>query len=341
MKSVVVGAVFGLLGAANSNEICHTQNGTSYGEKGVVAYTESNHGPDGSLFLDPFFKSEIENIRDMKILDAGCGAAPWAIYAAKNGGDVHAIDIQEGMVEMAKKAVAAAKLSHRVKVEKGDVAQLPYENDFFDKQISICVACNLPPESFERHFLEFRRTLKENGTAIIGAPNSLDVAFSNGTKSEAEIVEHIQEILAQLPDNPSADLISEQLTKLNEVLSATFYIKNNRLTLVTNEKDLAEGQPIWRKLPRLVVPNRYYSKNYYATIFKKYNFEVTKVQLPQFKCEEDRLAYNKNAPLNSNLGKEYVAHSPFVIYHIKKKLDFVNERNVVKNSNFSSEPKSS
>lgn len=310
--------IFQLACSVVFGSICHTEQGTEYGENAVVAYAESNHGPDGNLFLDPYFKPDLENLNSKKVLDAGCGAAPWSIYAAKQGGDVYAIDIQEGMIKTARKAVQAANLLNKVNLTKGDVASLPYKENFFDKAISICTACNLPPEAFEKHFVEFQRTLKKDGVAIIGAPTSLDVVFSNGTKTDAEVFLHIQQALNQLPDNPSAESISEKLLQLEEVLSATFYLKNNRLALVANESDLKEGEKIWRKLPKLIVPNRYYSKDYYINIFKKYNFDIQKIDLPHFKNEEDRLAYNKNASASSKLGQAYVLHAPFIIFHVKK-----------------------
>lgn len=92
---------------------CHTDRGTDYSEKAVLAYAESNHGPDGALFLDPYFKKDLEALNREKVLDAGCGAAPWAIYAASNGGDVYAVDIQENMIIEAQRA--AQKPSYLIK----------------------------------------------------------------------------------------------------------------------------------------------------------------------------------------------------------------------------------
>ncbi len=311
---------------------CHTDKGTEYGEKNITSYVESNHGPDGNLFLDPYFKSDIENLKDEKILDAGCGAAPWAIYAAKHGGEVYAIDIQEGMIQAAKKAIESAK-SSRISLLKGDIARLPYRSNFFDKIISICVGCNLPLESFEKHFSEFERTLKADGVAVIGAPTSLDVVFSNGSKTDAEVFLHIQEILNQLPDNPSLDLISEKLAQLEEVLSATFHIKNNRLVLVANEKHMQKGEKIWRKLPKLVVPNCYYSREHYIESLEKFNFIIDRIDLPHFRDEETRLIYNNNAPLDSKLGQAYLLHAPFVIFHIKKgKSSSLSKKSEIKRS---------
>ncbi len=303
-------ALFGL--------ISHTDQGAEYGEYAVAAYTQSNHGVDGSLFLDPYFKQDIENLNDKKVLDAGCGAAPWSIYAAQQGGEVYAIDIQESMIQAAKNAVEVAKLAGRIFITKGDVAKLPYKDNFFDKAISICVGCNLPPSSFERHFIELKRTLKQGGIAVVGAPTSLEVVFSNGSKAQEEIYSEIQSVLFNLPNNPSTEIICQKLNSLGSVLGATFFIKNDRLALVSTQDELPEGEKIWRKLPKLVVPNRYYSQEHYINIFKKYGFEIQKIDLPYFKSDHERVAYNSNADASTRLGQEYVMHAPFVIFHIKK-----------------------
>ena len=52
-KIVLPLVVCSFFGPLAFGDICHTKSGTDYGQKGVTAYAESNHGPDGSLFLDP------------------------------------------------------------------------------------------------------------------------------------------------------------------------------------------------------------------------------------------------------------------------------------------------
>lgn len=302
----------------NNQTAPFTEQGTKYSKRAVSAYTESNHGPDGMLFLDPYFRPSLQMLDGKKILDAGCGAAPWSIYAAMNGGDVYAIDLQEGMIQAAKKSIHAAHLIDKVTVTQGSVAKLPYEKAFFDKAISICVCCNLPPDIFEKHISEFSRTLKKDGEAIIGAPSSLDVVFTDGSITNSEVSFTIQKALDQLPDFPNSELVLDKLNQLTGVLSATFYLKNGRITLVTNEKDLIAGEKIWRKLPKLVVPNFYYSKEHYITMFKKHGFDVEKTDLPHFKNESERTSYNETVPPHLRLGSEYILHPSFVIFHIKE-----------------------
>jgi SAM-dependent methyltransferase len=310
----------------NSGRIRHTQEGTSYGARGVDAYAEHNHGPDGILFLDEYFKGDLENVQGQTILDAGCGAAPWAIYAALHGGQVCGIDIQEGMIKKAKETAKKYNVEERVTLDVGSVAELPYENNFFDKEISICVGCNLPKDIFKNHISECYRTTKDQGTFIVGAPYSLDVVFDDGTESPHTVSSHIQHVLNQLPNDPPDELIYENLMQMKEVLSATFYIKDHRLTLVTNaHEQLEEGQEIWRKLQKVVVPNRYYSRSYYEKLFRKYHWQIRQIDLPHFDDDEERITHNQNAPANSTLGASYVTHSPFIIFHLEKHSDSVQK----------------
>lgn len=294
----------------------------SYGQKNVDAYakySETNHGADGALFLDRFFMPAIENLQGKRALDIGCGAAPWSIYAAKQGGVVSAIDIQPEMIEAARLRVSAAGVTDAIELAVGDASALGFRDNFFDREISICVACNLPQGIYERSFREMARTLKQGGIAVIGAPHSLDTIFTNGSRPEADVQERIAAVLAILPDNPSQDMITTKLSELTEVLSATFQIKNNRLALVTAEQDLVEGEQIWRKLPSPIVPNRYHSQESYRKEIRDAGLDIVRIELPRFSSQEARVAYNEKASAAAQLGPEYVSQAPFIIYHLTKK----------------------
>lgn len=133
-----------------------------------------------------------------------------------------------------------------------------------------------------------------------------------------EVLFHISEVLNDLPNDPDPEFIQAKLEELNEVLSATFFIKNHRLALVTDEKDILEGEKIWRKLPTLVVPNRFYSRESYEKMFRKFDLAIEKVDLPRFPSKKARAIYNKQVGTSSQLGLSYVKHPPFAIYHVNK-----------------------
>lgn len=292
-----------------------------YGKKNVEAYAKysaTNHGADGALFLDKYFKPAIEHLQGEKILDIGCGAGPWSVYAAKQGGDVYAIDIQPEMIEAAKQRVKEENLEEKVKLSVGDAAALAYGDNFFDCEISICVGCNLPEGIFEKSFTEMARTLKQDGIAVVGTPYSLDVVFTNGSLSSDEVKSHIDRVLDTLPDHPSHDQITEKLSELTEVLSGTFYLKEGRLALVTDEKELREGEKIWRKLPKPIVPNRYHSKEAYEKAFKASGLKLARGFFRHFANEEKRITHNSRVAPGEQLGEEYVSHAPFAVYYLTK-----------------------
>src|ERR1700722_1987921 len=98
--------------------------GTSYGDEAIAGYAKSAHGADMGVFLYPFIQKDLDGLKDKQMLDAGCGAAPWSIYAAKQGAKVTGIDLQEGMIAKAQEAIKAAGVT--VKAEVGDATKLAF-----------------------------------------------------------------------------------------------------------------------------------------------------------------------------------------------------------------------
>lgn len=67
------------------------------------------------------------------ILEVGCGVGTTATRIAKDyGSNVTALDIDHAMIEKAKVNTKNNNIDDKVKVEKGDIQNLPYENNSFD-----------------------------------------------------------------------------------------------------------------------------------------------------------------------------------------------------------------
>ncbi len=296
----------------------HTRQGIDYGKIAVKQYASSRDWPYVSTFVTPFFFPHLSNLQGQKVLDVGCGVGLWSVYAAINGGKVYGLDFQPSMIEEASKIMRENHVQARVTLDVGDAAALPYPNDFFDKAISINVACNLSVASFEDHFKELSRTLQKTGTAIVMLPDSLDKVFSDGSKHEDEIRTRIGEALAALNQNPGSAEIVNTLNGLKEVLSATFALQDGRLILVTDVSQLREGQEVWRKLPNVTIPNRFHSEAALMEAVKQTNLRVERIDRPRFATEKDRLQYNRQVSTISQLGGEYVSHPPFVILQLGK-----------------------
>lgn len=298
----------------------HTKQGTNYSKYGVKNYIFAPKWPHQEAFLVPTLMSYLQQLQNKVILDVGCGGGYWAMIAATNGGKVFGVDIQPQMIEEAKKIIANSNLNHKVILNTGDAADLPYSKNKFDLLLSINVACNLPLESFEAHFYEIERVLKKNGRAIIVVPTSLDIVFTDGTMSKRQITNSINKVLSNINSNFNADsnplAFQEPLNQLKEVLSATFTQNNNKLELVTNLSQLKEGQAIWRKLPNVIVPDFYHSHSFYLKSFAKVGLTIEKTITPKFGTKKERLKYNSSH--QSQLGVEYISHPTYMFFVLNK-----------------------
>ncbi len=286
----------------------HSVIGAHFSSSDVSAYATFRHGVDGALFLDPYFLPFLKDVKNLMILDAGCGAGPWAITAAQNGARVYGIDIQDEMISCAKKRAVDAEVDTTIQFSVGSVADLQYDSDFFDRAISINVGCNLPPDVFKAHLEELFRTLKSNGKVIITAPASFDTIFA---MNKEHIGDEINQVLAEI-ESLDAHTIREKLATLQDVLRATFAVREGRLVLVEDEKELVEGESIWRKIPGLVVPNYYHSEKAYIDELLKAGFSIDQIDRPRF------ASANEWRGSNVDLGREYSYYHPFAIFHVSK-----------------------
>jgi len=289
----------------------HTEIGTQYGEQGIAIYDKTRHGPDGNVFLDPFFVPYLCDMQEQTLIDAGCGTGPWAIFAAQHGALVWGIDIQEGMIEKAKKASIEAGLQLQTNFVVGDTGHLPYATDFFDRAISINVGCNLP--ELRSHIKELYRVLKNGSSAIITAPTSFGTVFTNGEAKKENVIQNITQALAQ---NDNVNGLPSDIPKMDEVYRATFANREGKWILILDENELKADENIWRKLPNMVVPNRYHSEKEYLTTFLEEGFIVKSISRPHFANEQERIDFNVKH--KQTLGEDYVQNPPFIIFVIEK-----------------------
>lgn len=307
-KRLIFFTCFAILLIGQSSAIDHIDNGTDYGDEGIDLYSQMKHGQDGALFLDPYFIPYLQNLEGCTLLDAGCGAGPWSILAAKNGGIVYGIDLQEGMIAKAKEAAQEAQIGN-IHFEVGDIALLPYLENFFDRTISINVGCNLP--CLQPHLKELYRVLKPGGLAVITSPNSFGSIFTDGQLPHEEIRNSIKQSLIKDPSAFPQSMLGEK-----HLYRASFVKVSDKWTLIEDEREIKYGEPIIRRLPLMMIPNYYHPLEEYLDLFAKEDFLIKEVHTPHFFTEEDRLAYNAKNKLT--LGKEYVTTSPCMIFIVEK-----------------------
>ncbi len=101
-----------------------------------------------------------------KILDLACGYGRITIPLAKKGYNIEGIDITKDLIDYAKKK---SKIIFKV----GDMRDLPYKNENFDKIICLWSSFNhiLIQKDQIKVINEIFRVLKNNGICIIDLPN--------------------------------------------------------------------------------------------------------------------------------------------------------------------------
>ena len=295
----------------------HFTDGTRYGAAKVKVFADSRYGTIGSAFLDSALARDLKNmVAGKRVLDVGCGAGNWCYTAAQCGAKtVDGFDIQEEMVELAKKATS--KLDN-VHIQVGDAGDMSYDNASFDVALSFFVTCNLAPNIFAKHFQELHRVLAPGGKAILLTPT--DWSHSRlYTKIEANpdtVERNIEEILANLPRNPTTAQVTEAFKDSDDILVTCFAVDAaGDIFHVKNINQLSDGQPIWRKTEVMLFPNFLYSDR--STIQQLLNtgFHIDKIE--NHYTEENRLAYNRAGPAIP-LSDEYVKYPTALVYHVVK-----------------------
>ena len=92
-----------------------------------------------------------------RILDVATGTGDLAMLLARRieGSEVTGIDLSEGMIEIGRKKIAEAGLSHRISMQCGDCLQMPWGDDTFD---AITVAYGV--RNFENLLRGYREMLR-------------------------------------------------------------------------------------------------------------------------------------------------------------------------------------
>lgn len=79
-----------------------------------------------------FLKQVIKYSKNGKpVLECGCGTGKFSAYLASLGLNTYAMDLEDAMVEQTKKISKSISPKNLVNVFKGDVATIPFENNFF------------------------------------------------------------------------------------------------------------------------------------------------------------------------------------------------------------------
>ena len=100
-------------------------------------------------------------MREINILEVGCGGANNLLFMAKEGANVFGIDSSEVAINTAKKRFFKEKLKGNF--IRADFRKISYPNSFFDLIIDRCAVTCVDKINSKLVFSEIRRVLKKNG----------------------------------------------------------------------------------------------------------------------------------------------------------------------------------
>jgi len=106
-----------------------------------------------------YFSSKIGNLKNLKILDIGCGGGLLSEEFAKEGAEVTGIDISENSLTIAMKHALENKLT--IDYKNGRAEKIPANDNIFDAVI--CADCLEHVDDLEKVINEVSRVLKGNG----------------------------------------------------------------------------------------------------------------------------------------------------------------------------------
>lgn len=112
-------------------------------------------------------QSVIENVKNLRVLDVGCGFGEQSILIAKNRGKVTGIDITNNYIESSKKSAIENGVEHLCDFHVMDVHNMNFEDNYFDLVIGRGIIHHL---DLEVSLTEIKRVLKVGGEAVFFEP---------------------------------------------------------------------------------------------------------------------------------------------------------------------------
>lgn len=105
--------------------------------------------------------------RDMKILDVGCGRGEIIRECIREGVFAIGIDYSMAAIKLAKKSLINKPSMNNTFLLLGDVNELPFERNYFDRVIMSDVVEHLEMTQLKKALYEIQRILKPGGKLII------------------------------------------------------------------------------------------------------------------------------------------------------------------------------
>jgi len=108
------------------------------------------------------FENKLENLRDIKLLDLGCGIGPNLIFCKEMGIDSYGVDLSQNAINYLLQIAKEKKINiAKEKVIQSDVSKLPFGDEFFEFVIARSVLDSVDANTAKEAFLEVSRVMKK------------------------------------------------------------------------------------------------------------------------------------------------------------------------------------
>jgi ubiquinone/menaquinone biosynthesis C-methylase UbiE len=128
------------------------------------------------------FAKLLKKNKKSRILDLGCGAGRHHVYMAKQGFEVHGVDISKVGLNLTKKRLKRHRLAgHLI---KSDMKMLPYTNSCFDAVICLHTIYHQKLEEIQETISEVQRILRKKGLVLLNFLSKRTYSYGKGMKIE-------------------------------------------------------------------------------------------------------------------------------------------------------------
>ena len=105
--------------------------------------------------------------RGKRVLELGYGSGVSFLNLAERYEEIHGIDLHDRASEVER---SFSENGLRLRLRKGSIAKLPYEDGSFDAALAISIHEELPLHQQEAAFAEVHRVLRPGGCYVVGVP---------------------------------------------------------------------------------------------------------------------------------------------------------------------------
>ncbi len=113
-----------------------------------------------------------------RVLDLGCGAGRHLVYLAREGFEMHGMDVAENGLAHARQWLEGENL--RAELLKSDMGEIPYADAFFDAVLCLCVIYHQKLEGMRRVVAEIHRVLQPHGLALVSLLSKRGYRYRQG-----------------------------------------------------------------------------------------------------------------------------------------------------------------